>query len=148
MAVLLQATCETNARCANPWPKETFSPGPSESWIIRSSGDIPAPATIRAFSSLSKARRVSFGRPEMNAISSTMKSSEYFIPTNDGVCKKRLRGSSWMIWKKSSGGNLQDVDQRLLDRLRHVGEAALVVSPFEDMNFCDWHLKVSLSWTL
>jgi hypothetical protein len=41
-------------------------------------------------------------------------------------------------------GNLQNADQRILDRLRHVGEAALVVSPFEDMNFCDWHLKVSL----
>src|SRR6267143_1671552 len=102
--VFLQATCETNARCANPWPKEKFSPGASMSWIMRSSGDIPAPATIRAFSSLSKARRVSFGRPEMNASSSTMKSSEYFSPRNDGVCKKRLRGSTWMIWKKSSEG--------------------------------------------
>ena len=71
---------------------------------MRSSGDIPTPATIRALSSLSKARRVSFGRPEMNATSSTMKSSEYFIPRNDGVCKKWLRESSWMIWKKSSEG--------------------------------------------
>src|SRR6267143_3706864 len=43
-------------------------------------------------------------------------------------------------------GNLQDADQRILDRLGHVGEATLVVSPCEDMNFYDWHLKVSLSW--
>jgi hypothetical protein len=33
MAVLLQAAYEMNARCANPWPKETFSPGASESRI-------------------------------------------------------------------------------------------------------------------
>jgi len=47
------------------WPiltEEKFSPGPSKSPIMRSSGDMPAPATIRAFSSLSKARRV-FLRP-------------------------------------------------------------------------------------
>jgi hypothetical protein len=28
--------------------------------------------------------------------------------------------------------------------IRGDGEAALVVSTFEDMNFCDWHLKLSL----
>jgi hypothetical protein len=28
--------------------------------------------------------------------------------------------------------------------IRTDGEAALVVSTFEDMNFCDWHLKLSL----
>ena len=34
-------------------------------------------------------------------------------------------------------GNLQDADQRLLDRLGNVAEATLVVSTFEDMNFCE-----------
>src|ERR1700686_4901633 len=42
------------------------------------------------------------------------------------------------------GGNLEDAHQRILDRLRHVAEAALVVSTFEDMNLCEWHLQ--LSW--
>src|SRR3954447_19163574 len=68
-----QVGCEMDARCASPRPKEKFSPGNSESWIMRSSGDRPAPATTRAFSSLSRARRVSFGRPEMNATSSKIK---------------------------------------------------------------------------
>src|ERR671930_2166701 len=45
-------------------------------------------------------------------------------------------------------GNLQDADQRILDRLGHVAEATLVVSTVEDMNCCEWHVKVSLSWTL
>jgi len=40
----------------------------------------------------------------MKLSSSTMKSSSIFIPTNDGVCKKRLRGSTWKIWKNSSEG--------------------------------------------
>ena len=38
-------------------------------------------------------------------------------------------------------GYLQDADQRILDRLGHVAEATLVVSTFEDMNLCEWHLK-------
>src|ERR1700730_4178654 len=42
------------------------------------------------------------------------------------------------------GGNLEDAHQRILDRLRHVAEAALVVSTFEDMNLCEWHWQ--LSW--
>jgi transcription termination factor NusB len=42
-------------------------------------------------------------------------------------------------------GYLEDADKRLLDRLGHIAEATLVVSTFEHMNFCDWHLKVSLA---
>jgi hypothetical protein len=38
-------------------------------------------------------------------------------------------------------GNLQDADQRILDCLGHIAEATLVVSTFEDMNLCEWHLK-------
>src|SRR3989441_13090987 len=40
-------------------------------------------------------------------------------------------------------GNLQDADQRLLNRPGHVAEAVLVVSTFEDVNFCDWHVNAS-----
>src|SRR3989442_668620 len=42
-----QAVCETNARCANPRPKEKFSPGPTETWTMRPSGEIPAPPPTR-----------------------------------------------------------------------------------------------------
>jgi len=41
------------------------------------------------------------------------------------------------------GGNLEDVHQRILHRLRHVAEAALVVLTFKDMNLCEWHLQLS-----
>jgi hypothetical protein len=41
------------------------------------------------------------------------------------------------------GGNLENAHQRILDRLRHVAEAGLVVLPFEDMNLYDWHLQFS-----
>src|SRR5260370_40105824 len=40
-------------------------------------------------------------------------------------------------------GNLQDVHQRILDRLGHLAEATLVVSTFQNMNFCEWHFEVS-----
>src|SRR5262249_10077946 len=36
-------------------------------------------------------------------------------------------------------GSLEDLDQRLLDCLRHGGEASLVGSAIEDVNFSDWH---------
>jgi hypothetical protein len=49
--------------------------------------------------------------------------------------------------KKVIRGNFQDADQRILDRLGHIAEATLVVSTFEDMDFCEWHLKVSVSRT-
>src|SRR5207302_9058022 len=41
--------------------------------------------------------------------------------------------------------DLQGADQRLLHRLGHAAESTLVVAAFEHMNFCEWHLKVSLS---
>src|SRR5437016_13341582 len=47
--------------------------------------------------------------------------------------------------KKVVRRNPQGADQRLLDRLGHVAEPTLVVAAFEHMNFCEWHLKVSLS---
>jgi|SRR6266851_3326377 len=42
-------------------------------------------------------------------------------------------------------GNLQNADQRLLDRLGHIAEATVVVLTFEDMHGCEWHVHVSLS---
>src|SRR4029077_1568579 len=41
------------------------------------------------------------------------------------------------------GGNLENAHQRILDRLRRVAEAGLIVLPFEDMNLYDWHLQFS-----
>ena len=31
----------------------------------------------------------------------------WLITGSDGVCRKRLRGRTWMIWKKSSGGTFR-----------------------------------------
>src|SRR6266567_5257825 len=45
-------------------------------------------------------------------------------------------------------GNLENAHQRILDRLRHLAEAALVVSTFEDMNLCEGHLESLLGWKL
>jgi hypothetical protein len=42
-------------------------------------------------------------------------------------------------------GNLQDAQERILDRLGYLTEATFVVSTFKDMNFCEWHLKDSFS---
>jgi len=40
-------------------------------------------------------------------------------------------------------GNLQDADQRFVDRLGHIAQSTFVVSAFEDMNFCNWHVNIS-----
>src|SRR6266446_909420 len=62
MAVLLQAAYEMNARCANPWPKETFSPGASESRITPSSLAFEAPAAFSCpIIALSSSMMVSVG---------------------------------------------------------------------------------------
>jgi hypothetical protein len=50
---------------------------------MRSSGEMPAAATTASFNAFNNPRRFSLGRPEMNIISRTIRSSEYLRPRND-----------------------------------------------------------------
>src|ERR1700752_1274275 len=106
---------------------------------MRSSDHIPARATIRAFNSLSKARRTSLGRPEMNATSSTMNHSEKRRRVEQAVVRKLMDDLEEVV-----RGDFQHADQRLLNGRGHIGETLLVVSTFEHMNFYEWHFRVSL----
>src|SRR5207247_5448611 len=116
----------------------------STSWIMRSSGDIPARATIRAFNSLSNARRISFGRPagderdfKHDEVVGVFH-SEKRRRVQEAVARKLMDDLEEVV-----RGNLQHADQRLLNGRGHVGETLLVVSTFEHMNFCEWHFRVS-----
>jgi hypothetical protein len=99
MLSFVQLPAETKARCARPRLNEMFSPRElielDQQIVGRNAGARDNP--LVQFLEQSKAR-VLGGRPEMNVSSSTIRSSEYFRLRNDGMCRKRPRGRTWMIW--------------------------------------------------
>src|SRR5437879_8389012 len=50
-----------------------------------------------------------------------------------------------MDLKEVVGRDAENLDQRILDRLRYFPETGLVVLTFEHMEFCERHVAVSLS---
>src|SRR5438093_5100828 len=109
----------------------------------RSSGEIFAAATTVSFKAFNRPSRFSFGRPEMNVISSINQVIRMVESEERPRVTKLRRRQDMDDLKEIVRRYPQRVDQALLDRVRDPAEPSLIVAPFEDVDLSDGHGVVS-----